>query len=589
MRRTRSRGAAIALAATVVIYLAVGQLVAPGYALSFFGNTIQALIQAVAIWAFLLNARITRGHRRAFWVLWALGGTLWFAGQLQWIYYENILSAPMPNPGPGDILFFIHTVPMLAATSLQPHADVQEGDHRPLVGYLNFSLLLVWWLFLYAYLVGGHQFIQIDEPLFSFHFNVLYAIENVTVMVALAVLCFVTRQRWRTIYVHLFIATSMYCLSSFAINVTIDAKNYYTGSIYDIPLLASIAWYAYAGFLAYWEAPRSEPALMSLERQEYFHSRLAALAVLTLPLFAAWPALRLAGGQALDRYRITATLVTMVLLMGVLFAKQALLDRTLRDLLKRARDAYDNLHALQKQMLQAEKLVSMGRLVAGAAHEINNPLTAIIGYSDLLVGEADIKGEERQYAEKILTQARRTKSLVNHLLTFAQQGPMQRGRVDLNTTTEKALRLQELGPGRRNIEIVRRLEPELTSVIGDENQLLQVLVHILNNAVDAMLEHAGTGTAIVETRHQNGSVTWSCSDNGPGIKEPDRIFDPFFTTKPVGKGTGLGLSASYGIVREHGGTLICENLPYGGARFVISLPTVAGSVPLVPQPAALRS
>jgi C4-dicarboxylate-specific signal transduction histidine kinase len=135
---------------------------------------------------------------------------------------------------------------------------------------------------------------------------------------------------------------------------------------------------------------------------------------------------------------------------------------------------------------------------------------------------------------------------------------------------------------------VRRLDPGLPSVTGDENQLLQVLVHVLNNAADAMLEHAGRGTVVVETAQEGGMLTWSCADNGPGIQHPEKIFDPFFTTKPVGKGTGLGLSASFGIVREHGGTIACENLPYGGARFVISLPlpTVAAEAPAVASAAA---
>jgi len=222
--------------------------------------------------------------------------------------------------------------------------------------------------------------------------------------------------------------------------------------------------------------------------------------------------------------------------------------------------------------LHAEKLAAIGRLVAGAAHEINNPLTAIVGYSDLMAGSEKLDAQHRDFAEKILQQARRTKALVQNLLTFAKQTPLERRAVNINAIVGHALQLHELDFAGKNVQIICRMHADIPAVVGDENQLLQVFLHIMNNGVDAMLEHSGGGSLIVSTDFVNERVQWSCSDTGPGVPDPNRIFDPFFTTKPVGKGTGLGLSASYGIIRDHRGEITCQNRPEGGATFVISLP-----------------
>jgi two-component system, NtrC family, sensor kinase len=226
--------------------------------------------------------------------------------------------------------------------------------------------------------------------------------------------------------------------------------------------------------------------------------------------------------------------------------------------------------------VQTEKLASIGRLVAGAAHEINNPLTAILGYSDLLAGEKDIAPEHRAMADKIRQQARRTKHLVQNFLTFAKQAPVRHQTHDLNRIVANALQLQELDLGNRNIEMVLHLGEDPIPVSGDENHLLQLCVHLFNNAADAMSDAHGKGTLTVTVLRHEGKAEMQCQDTGPGVLEPARIFDPFYTTKAVGKGTGLGLSACYGIVRDHGGQIGCLNLPEGGALFVVSLPLVEG-------------
>jgi signal transduction histidine kinase len=216
----------------------------------------------------------------------------------------------------------------------------------------------------------------------------------------------------------------------------------------------------------------------------------------------------------------------------------------------------------------------VGQLVAGAAHEINNPLTAILGYAELLSGDPAVAQEPRSFAEKIAAQARRTKRLVANLLSFAKQSPAVKVSVNLNTLLEHAVQVCENDAKHKNIQITRKLYSDLPLVSGDSAHLLQVFLHILNNAVDA-LQEVGGGLLHVVSRKENDFAVVEVSDTGPGIKEPERIFEPFYTTKPVGQGSGLGLSACYGIVQEHGGTITCYNRPGGGASFVISLPAAA--------------
>ena len=234
--------------------------------------------------------------------------------------------------------------------------------------------------------------------------------------------------------------------------------------------------------------------------------------------------------------------------------------------------------------MQSEKLVSLGQLAAGAAHEINNPLTAILGYSDLLAEDETLPERTRGTAVKIREQARRTKSLVQNLLSFARQVPTERTLLDINTVVTNAVQLRALDLHSGGSTIDLQLESVLPGVRGDNNQLMQVFFNIISNALDAM-SGSGGGKLTIRTLRDRGNVVLLFSDTGPGLREPHRVFDPFYTTKPVGKGTGLGLSICYGIVQEHGGKIFCYNAQTGGAVFRVELPAVLAVLPQrgVPQ------
>jgi two-component system NtrC family sensor kinase len=251
--------------------------------------------------------------------------------------------------------------------------------------------------------------------------------------------------------------------------------------------------------------------------------------------------------------------------------------------LRASQDSIDNLKRLQTQFVQSEKLASIGQRVGGAAHEINNPLTAILGYSDLLADDPALNDKTRGIADKIREQARRTKTLVNNLLSFARQVPSeQRSTLDINTIVNTSAQFRRFDLRGKNIRIEVQTGAGIPEVRADMNQLLQVFSNIINNAVYAMQE-AGGGTLTVRTLFEKGNVVILFSDTGPGMREPHLVFDPFYTTKPVGKGTGLGLSICYGLIQDQGGQISCYNRPEGGATFRIELPAVPAAFPFSPR------
>jgi two-component system NtrC family sensor kinase len=213
-------------------------------------------------------------------------------------------------------------------------------------------------------------------------------------------------------------------------------------------------------------------------------------------------------------------------------------------------------------------------LVGGAAHELNNPLTAILGYSELL-SATELTSEQRSLAEKIAQQAKRVRTLVSSLLSFAKQVPSTKTPVDLNAVLQTSLKICQSQMEVAHVTSSAQLSSPLPRVVADSNQLLQVFNHIIINAVHAMAERGGMLT--VSTHAESGIVVIQFADSGPGMTDPARVFDPFYTTRPVGQGIGLGLSACYGIVQEHGGKISCRNRETGGAIFQIDLPAIGAA------------
>ena len=250
--------------------------------------------------------------------------------------------------------------------------------------------------------------------------------------------------------------------------------------------------------------------------------------------------------------------------------------------------AYEDLRRTQEQLLQSEKMSAVGQLIAGVAHELNNPLTAILGYAQLL--ESEGLGERAaDFVSKLFKQAQRTHRVVQNLLSFARQRKPQKEQVDICKVLDETLALRDYDLKVNDIKVEREIESTIPAVTADPHQLEQVFLNVINNGVDAMLECNRAGTLKVRVYAHEGTVITEFQDSGPGIKEPNRIFDPFYTTKSVGKGTGLGLSICYGIIKEHGGDISARNREEGGAVIEVRLPANAGAgAPQAASPVSTR-
>ena len=227
---------------------------------------------------------------------------------------------------------------------------------------------------------------------------------------------------------------------------------------------------------------------------------------------------------------------------------------------------------LQVKLAHAEKMATIGRLVSGVAHEVNNPLAAILGFTDLLLENPEVPATAKQDLGIILHETQRTKDIVQDLLSFARQRPAQREAVQVNSVLRQTIKLRSYDFSSHGVEVADQMGEKLPPVLGDAQQLQQVFLNILNNAYDAVQEAKRRGRIDIRTAQNGNNVEIMISDNGTGIPNPDRIFDPFFTTKQPGKGTGLGLSICYGIVRAHGGEIQCWNNAGEGSTFVVRLP-----------------
>jgi signal transduction histidine kinase len=567
-------------------YAAMPFLLGYGGSLTAFGDVTQSLVPLLANVGLLLNAGTPHWRRNVFWMLFAVGCTLWMIGQFQWTYYELYLHRPVPVIFTGDVIFFLRGIPLIAALMLQPH--LKRGELRMRFGYLDFVLLLTWWMFLYAYVVLPWAFASPDPGPYSFNYDLVSNIQNMVIVAGLGWLWLRAQGAWRKVYASLFGASAMYMLSSLTINVAISQGAYRTGGIYDLPLVASFLWFGTAGILAHKNAAALDASLSgtpggvlseSRSGESVWATRLAMIAVVSLPVFGLYALLSTQDDPEVRTFRLLVTLISSLPLVLVLFLRQHLADRDRSRLLAQSENSIENLQRLQTQLVQTEKLVSLGQLAAGAAHEINNPLTAILGFSDLLADDQTLPEKTRTVASKIRDQARRTKTLIANLLSFARQVPAERTLLDLNTVVTNAVQLRAMDLRGGNTKIELQLESVLPGVRGDGNQLMQVFFNIIKNATEAMEAAHGGGTLTIKTMRDRAFVIVLFSDTGPGVKEPHRVFDPFYTTKPVGKGTGLGLSICFGIVQEHGGRILCYNRQEGGAVFRVELPAVLAALP----------
>ncbi len=554
----------------LVVYAAAALAFRPGYFLTIMGDCVELLLVAVAGTLMIRNAFASRGQVRGFWLLMAAGFLLWAANSASWTFFEVVLRKSVPDPFFADIILFSHVVPFMAAVAIRPH-HAQSQQEKIYSSTLNFFILLIWWMFLYAFAIFPNQYVVFNEHLYGRNFDALYLLECSVFILALAALAAHSRHGWRKLYWNLFVAFGLYTWSSLVINEAITRGGYHTGSFYDIPLVAALCWFILSALLGHRveSVPDAAPAVRS--KWQALSPRLAMVAILSLPVIGFWSLFIDTSPSLVRRFRILATLTAMLILGVFVFLRQYLLDRELVRLLDKSHKSYEDLTRLQTQVIQREKLASLGQLVAGAAHEINNPVAAILGYSELLAGDQSLDSTQVNMAQKIGQQARRTRDLVSGLLSFAQQTPGEKSLIEIGSLLERCLKMKVLQLETAGIHVDRNIANALPAIYGNSHQFMQCCFEVIENAVDAM-EGVPGGVLSVSARRVQNEIILEFADTGTGIREPQRVFDPFYTTKPIGKGTGLGLSATYGVVQDHQGQITCHNRRYGGAAFVMRFP-----------------
>ena len=559
----------------------------PSAAVSATWDLTQFLLLAIATVFFAMKGFSARATQRAFWLLIALGFSVLSTNMFLWAYFELLLKRPVPSLPIGEFLLFIKLVPILAALALQPQKE--RSDRTRALGLFDLSSLLVCWAYVYFFWAMAYLLAANDLARYNQNSDAADAVGNQVCLLILAVVAIRSRGRWRGFYLHFLGAFALYSFSSVLINRAIDSGRYYTGSFYDVPLTAALAWFCVTAINYNVDSPPrgpQSPDELKIEKRSssisiLWPARLAMLATFSTPLIGLSLVMSGETQDPVRHFRILLTLFTMLLLTVLLLFKQDLLNFRLGGYLHEASDAYSDLRRFEDQLVQNEKLASLGKLVARVAHEINTAMTTVGKNIEVLNSLPSSDGNRQKMTAKIEESARRTNNLVESMLSFAQEMPVHHEAVNVKPLLESAMSLVR-AERRHNVQVEIHEKGAIPAVEADANQLVQVFLHIIANAIDAM-EKSQQGLLTITLSANQDSVEIEFADTGSGLKDPRRVFEPFYTTKPVGKGVGLGLSTCYGIIRQHGGEIDCRNRPEGGAVVRLLIPVVMATA-LEPAP-----
>src|ERR1700676_2245438 len=423
---------------------------------------------------------------------------------------------------------------------------------------------MMWWVYLYVLIVIPWQYVMADVAAYNQHLNALYVAEEIAFLLGLVACWITSKGHWRSLYASFFGMSVGYAASSTVANWAIGRRVYYSGSLYDIPLVAAMACLTWIGLRTKAEMPTNDVREASTLYGVWI-ARCSMIAVFSLPVFATWALADVAVPPAMRVFRLALTLIAALFMGVMVLVRQHLLDRELTELLQHSRESFAILQHLQAQILQSEKLASIGQFVGGAAHELNNPITAMLGYSDMLLS-TPLTEEQRPLAAKIGQHVRRTKSLVASLISFARQSPSPKSPIDLNTLARTAVKLTQRQWESLEIEVRTAFDPELPKVLGDSNQLLQVCLQSVANCLHFLSERGGRVLTVSTERQANTSVLQIATEPMPSAATGSS------TTLPVDSEDALGMSACQGILQEHRGQISDELRADGAMLLRVELP-----------------
>ncbi len=380
------------MCAVVCVHFVLSLLAPRGFVLTAFGDILQNLILFCATVAVLANVKTASPKARLFWALMGLGLGMWLVSQVMWTYIEVYLRHEAPNPFVGDVILFLHIVPMTAAVAIQPH--VQRDNRTIRVGTLDFALLFAWWLFLYLFVVIPWQYVHPVESLYGRSFDLLYVSEELVLAAGLILVWRRSHGAWRRIYFHLFVATLLYCVASLMASEAIDLHLYYTGSLFDVPLVAGMVWFVRIGFLPREDTTQDPIEEPSTRGYEIWKARIAMVAVFVTPLMVAWAQFGGDAPQKVRTYRLLLTVAVMLVMGALVFLKQHLLDQELLSLLRLSRHNLDEMCRLKDELENKEHSLRWH----GLELQRKNLELQEISFTDVLTGVWN-----RRYLEEILT------------------------------------------------------------------------------------------------------------------------------------------------------------------------------------------
>jgi diguanylate cyclase (GGDEF)-like protein len=367
-------------------------LVPRSIGLTTFGDLAQSALLFCATLSMILNIRTSYRKAQLFWALMAFGCGMWLCTQVLWTYFEVFLRQDAPNPFVGDVVLFLHVVPMMAALAVQPH--IQRNDYSLRLGSVDFLLLLTWWLYLYLFIVIPWQYVAPNEVIYGQSFDLLYACEQIVLIVVAALIWKRSRGVWHTVYGQFLKAALFYSGGSILASVAIDFHRYYTGSLYDVPLVAAMAWFAAMGFIARRCSPGGPNEPAPRHDHSMWTARLAMTAAFSTPLMVAWAEFGQGTPPRVRSYRLILTAGAMIVMGTLVFLKQHWMDRELIHLLRLSRQNLDEMCKLKDELESKEQSLRWHSLEL----QRKNVELQEISFTDALTGVWN-----RRYLEEIVT------------------------------------------------------------------------------------------------------------------------------------------------------------------------------------------
>ncbi|GAC1616944.1 MAG: hypothetical protein PVS2B2_18350 [Candidatus Acidiferrum sp.] len=390
--------------------VAAALLFPTSYALTVAGELFPVILMVLAIFGFRQNWLRSSGLLRSFWLLNGIGFGIMLLSQFYSAYYDFRYAQQPDNSIPGDALFLLSLIPVLAALALQPHSHSQSRRLR--FRHIDFFLLTTWWFCLFVYFAVPWQYVVRNMMIYNRVVYLLLFVEHSAVTIICAFWARRSTQAWRNFYYHLFISFLLFALGNLLISIAFEKQVYYSGSLFDIPWSASLVWIVVAIHAGRNLGASPQADEIDEGRHGLWITRLAMLALLSLPALAIWSYVYSLAPSSIVQFRLRLAFSAMLPLGALVILKIRLLNGELLRQVERTANAVQHLQAVQAKLSQSQKMAALGRLASGATHEISNPLTAILGYSELLADNPALSAEELGHVSQIQQQVHRAQAAV---------------------------------------------------------------------------------------------------------------------------------------------------------------------------------